>query len=85
MNAFDNLTLTVGKHRGETFSDIYENDESYCNWVVKEEYFDNDSLDAFLHYILLRSYLEEHDDVSRPMNYRQPARNSYSQINITIK
>lgn len=82
---FDNLTLIVGKHRGETFSDVYENDESYCNWVVREEYFDDDSLDAFLHYILLRSYLEEHGNVSRPINYHQFTQNKYPQIHITIK
>jgi len=28
--------LRVGKHKGETFEEIYENDESYCDWVLKQ-------------------------------------------------
>lgn len=55
---YDNLVLTVGKHKYDTFADVYEHDEGYCNWVLNEGEFDNDSLDAFYHYVLLRSYSE---------------------------
>lgn len=31
---YDTLVLTVGKHKNDTFEYVYENDESYCNWIL---------------------------------------------------
>jgi hypothetical protein len=74
---YDTLVLTVGKHRYDTFECIYENDESYCNWILRQEEFDNESLNAFYNYILLRSYYEDQSKSKRRCNKN-------SRINVSI-
>lgn len=76
---YDALVLTVGKHKYNTFAYVYENDESYCNWVLDQDGLDNESLNAFGNYILLRSYYE---DLSPSPSRRRSNKNS--KINVSI-
>jgi hypothetical protein len=32
----DNKTITFGKHRGLRFIDVYNNNDDYCTWVMKQ-------------------------------------------------
>jgi hypothetical protein len=32
----DDMVLTIGKHSGKTFLECFEEDPSYCDWVVEE-------------------------------------------------
>lgn len=81
---YDNLVLMVGKHKYETFADVYEHDEGYCNWVLDKGEFDNDSLDAFFHYVLLRSYSESLSPQQRNYNRGGNASAKGKAINISI-
>ena len=74
---YDTLVLTVGKHKYNTFAYVYENDGSYCNWILDQEELDNDSLNAFANYILLRSYYEDLSKIKRRSNKN-------SKINVSI-
>lgn len=74
---YDTLVLTVGKHKNDTFAYVYENDESYCNWILDQVEFDNESLNAFYNYILLRSYYEDLSIIKRRSNKN-------SRINVSI-
>ena len=74
---YDALVLTVGKHKNDTFEYVYENDESYCNWILDQVEFDNESLNAFYNYILLRSYYEDQSKMKRRSNKN-------SRINVSI-
>lgn len=75
---YDTLVLTVGKHKFDTFEYIYETDESYCNWILDQVEFDNESLNAFYNYILLRSYYEDQSKLKRRSNKN-------SRINVSIQ
>jgi hypothetical protein len=74
---YDTLVLTVGKHKYDTFAYIYENDESYCNWILDQEEFDNESLNAFYNYIILRDYYENTSKSNRRSDKN-------SRINVSI-
>lgn len=76
---YDTLTLTVGKHIHDTFAYVYENDESYCNWILDQEEFNNDSLNAFYCYILLRDYCED-----QLLSRRRSNKNSGINVSIYI-
>lgn len=90
---FGNLRIDVGKHRGDRFEYVYDTDPKYCDWIVDTEEFDNDSLNAFFSYIILRSYAESQNlnlNFDNSNNYNQSYRsgnrksNIPSQININI-
>ena len=59
---YDTLVLTVGKHKYDTFAYVYENDGSYCDWILDRKEFENESLNAFRDYILLRDYCENENE-----------------------
>ena len=83
---FGNLRIDVGKHRGDRFEYVYNTDPNYCDWIVDTEEFDNDSLNAFFSYIILRSYAESQDlDDSNNFNQSYRSGNRKPQININIK
>jgi len=46
--------LRVGKHRGETFEEVYENDEDYCDWILSED-IERGSLFEFREWLKCRS------------------------------
>lgn len=88
---FGNLRIDVGKHRGDKFEYVYNTDPNYCDWIVDTEAFDNDSLNAFFSYIILRSYAESQNlDFDNSNNFNQSYHsgnrnlNNPSQININI-
>lgn len=85
---FGNLRIDVGKHRGDRFEYVYDTDPKYCDWIVDTEIFDNDSLNAFFSYIILRSYAESQNlnfDNSNNFNQSYRSGNRKPQININIK
>ena len=61
MNKFDNLKLTVGKHKNETFAYVYENDREYSDDIITRKHTD-ESLILFSRYVELRRYADEYDD-----------------------
>lgn len=61
MNFLDNLKLTVGKHKNETFAYVYENDREYCDYIFTKKHTD-ESLISFSRYVELRRYVDEYDN-----------------------
>lgn len=76
MNVFDDLKLTVGKHKNETFAYVYENDTDYCKSIVGRNV-SNDSLYAFCNYVELRSYYEQNNGV---IVYAKPISNNVETV-----
>ena len=60
VNKPQNVILHFGKHSGESFEEIYENDRSYWNWLLRE--FD-DKMQA-INFVLrdARGYFDENRD-----------------------
>ena len=56
MTSLDDIKFTIGKHKGETFGYVYDNDKSYCDWVCSLNKIDSINLLMFSNYVDLREY-----------------------------
>ena len=54
--SFDHLIVTFGKHKGKSFSYIYENERGYCEWITSK-----DESDRVSNMNTLRYYIDDRD------------------------